>query len=572
MAAGARLGPTGVDALDLLGAFALIFLVMKSVDGLGNADGLAAGNGLFAGAALFGIAAFAHQDGLASVLIGFTAACFGFLAFNVRPASLFVGRGGRLGIGFTLAVGALAVDPVAVSWRELTTPLILLGIFLLDGLMVTGYRLRRRRSLFEHRNDHVLHRLVALGLVERRSRGLPRRRAAHPRGHRALHRPWDLPALAQCGVHASSWCSWSASKRRGRGWNGSNRVACRHGRGSSRSLLVVWLVAATAPLALAANDTVDLMQSGRESATRALNAAREGDAITARGSFEQAARAFGDARDKLESPLTSTGLAVPFLASNVRAARTLAEIGTDLANAGESLTAAVEPDALEVVDGRLPVEAVRQVTPEVGGRSRGAGQCPRPPRRPAIGSVPRGPGARCGRQGVRPTGCVPIGRQRTQQRRPSWRRRSSAPRATGPTSWWSRTTPSRRATGGFIGSYALITARDGKLEVGEMQRTRIWNEAIADNADAAYQAPDDYTRRYGQYQPQSTLQNVNLSPDFPSVAKVLESLAPQADLPKIDGVLSVDPAGLAALLELTGPVTLPLISGRLPSTVATSST
>ena len=54
-------------------------------------------------------------------------------------------------------------------------------------------------------------------------------------------------------------------------------------------LLVVWLVAATAPLALAANDTVDLMQSGREAATRALNAARDGDTITARGSFQQAA-------------------------------------------------------------------------------------------------------------------------------------------------------------------------------------------------------------------------------------------------------------------------------------------
>jgi hypothetical protein len=34
------------------------------------------------------------------------------------------------------------------------------------------------------------------------------------------------------------------------------------------------------------------------------------------------------------------------------------------------------------------------------------------------------------------------------------------------------------------------------------------------------------------------------------------NLAPQAGLPKVDGVLSVDPAGLAALLQLTGPVDL----------------
>ena len=50
---------------------------------------------------------------------------------------------------------------------------------------------------------------------------------------------------------------------------------------------------------------------------------------------------------------------------------------------------------------------------------------------------------------------------------------------------------------------------------------------------------------------------MNLSPDFPSVAEVLETLAPQAGLPRVDGVLSVDPAGLAALLQLTGPVTVP---------------
>ena len=69
-----------------------------------------------------------------------------------------------------------------------------------------------------------------------------------------------------------------------------------------------------------------------------------------------------------------------------------------------------------------------------------------------------------------------------------------------------------------------------------------------------YDAPDDYRTRYTQFDPATTLQNVNLSPDFPSVAQVLMSLAPQAGLTKVDGVLAVDPQGLAALLELTGPV------------------
>jgi hypothetical protein len=68
------------------------------------------------------------------------------------------------------------------------------------------------------------------------------------------------------------------------------------------------------------------------------------------------------------------------------------------------------------------------------------------------------------------------------------------------------------------------------------------------------EAPPDYHARYDQFAPSSTLQNVNLSPDFPSVAGLLMSQAPQIGLGPIDGVLAVDPFGLAALLELTGPV------------------
>jgi UDP-N-acetylmuramyl pentapeptide phosphotransferase/UDP-N-acetylglucosamine-1-phosphate transferase len=562
VAAGARLGPTGVDAFDVIGAFLVIVLVTKSVDGLGNADGLAVGTALSGGAALFGIAAFAHQDGLACVLAGFAGACFAFLAFNLRPASLFVGRGGRLGIGFTLAVGALAVEPVPASWRQLTTPLILLGIFLLDGIMVAAYRLRRRRSLFQHRSDHVLHRLVALGWTTTEA-------VAFLVVAQAL---LGIVALFTARGVLPLWLTASAAVlillvvgvEAGRA-----RLEREQPRGLPVwawivvLLLVVWLVAATAPLALAANDTVDLMQSGREAATRALNAAREGDTITAQGAFTQAAAAFGDARDKLESPLMSSGLAVPFLASNVRAARTLAEIGTDLANAGESLTVAVDPEALQVIDGRLPVEEVRKVTPELE-----HGAAVLTDARARLDSLRADPYLV---EQVRDA----VAKVYTQLAR--------AEREAGHAAAAAKLAPAifgaegdrtyllvvqnnaeSRPTGGFIGSYALITAHDGKLDVGDLLRTSTWNQAIDRQAKVSYTAPADYTRRYGQYQPATTLQNVNLSPDFPTVAQVLMSLAPQAGLPKIDGVLSVDPAGLAALLQLTGPVNLP---GQWPTDI-----
>jgi hypothetical protein len=111
-----------------------------------------------------------------------------------------------------------------------------------------------------------------------------------------------------------------------------------------------------------------------------------------------------------------------------------------------------------------------------------------------------------------------------------------------------------RATGGFIGSYGLITAQDGKLHVGDLLRTGIWNDAVRAVPDVTFKAPTDYRNRYTQFAPATTLQNINLSPDFPSVGQALMSLAPQAGVGAVDGVLAVDPEGLAALLQLTGPV------------------
>ena len=167
VAAGAELGPTGVDALDTIGAFVFIVAIVKSVDGFGNVDGLVAETGAAASVALFAIAGFGIQNGLAGVFAGTASACVAFLAFNLRPASLFVGRGGRLAVGFVLAVGALVVEPVPGGGRALALPLILLALFWFDALVVVVDRLRRRHSLLEHRSDHLVHRLASLGWTPR---------------------------------------------------------------------------------------------------------------------------------------------------------------------------------------------------------------------------------------------------------------------------------------------------------------------------------------------------------------------------------------------------------------------
>ena len=163
VAAGARFGPTGVHQLDVLLAFGFIVMVTQAADGLGNVDGLATGLGAASAAGLFALAAFGRQDDLASVALGLFASCFAFLAFNMRPASLFVGRAGRLAIGYTLAVGVLAVHVVPSAPRELLTPPMLVAVLLVDATVVAVDRLRRRHPLGAHRTDHLVHRLAVLG-------------------------------------------------------------------------------------------------------------------------------------------------------------------------------------------------------------------------------------------------------------------------------------------------------------------------------------------------------------------------------------------------------------------------
>jgi hypothetical protein len=99
-----------------------------------------------------------------------------------------------------------------------------------------------------------------------------------------------------------------------------------------------------------------------------------------------------------------------------------------------------------------------------------------------------------------------------------------------------------------------MTAENGKVTVGDQVRIGNWNAAVRADPSAKLEAPADYLRRYSQFQPKTTAQNINLSPDFPSVAEALMSVAPYAGAGPVDGVMAVDPQGLAALLELSGPV------------------
>ena len=113
-----------------------------------------------------------------------------------------------------------------------------------------------------------------------------------------------------------------------------------------------------------------------------------------------------------------------------------------------------------------------------------------------------------------------------------------------------------RGSGGIPGSFGELTLDLGRVRLERIGRSRDLNLG-GTPPGRTLSGPADYLARYARFGPQRSWQNVTMSPDFPSVARVMEQLYPQSGGREVDGVIGVDPIALAALLRLTGPVRVP---------------
>ena len=137
---------------------------------LDNMDGLCAGIALIAlGAYLAAGLGAEHSPSLivASAVMG---ALAGFLVYNFKPASIFLGDSGSLFVGFTvgaLTVGGYGADVNSNIVSVIAVPVLILLIPIFDTTLVTVSRKLSGRSASQGGTDHSSHRLVALGFSER---------------------------------------------------------------------------------------------------------------------------------------------------------------------------------------------------------------------------------------------------------------------------------------------------------------------------------------------------------------------------------------------------------------------
>jgi UDP-GlcNAc:undecaprenyl-phosphate GlcNAc-1-phosphate transferase len=97
----------------------------------------------------------------------------GFLHFNLRPGTVFLGDCGSLLIGYLLGSLTLLeryVSHASSSLFPVLMPVVVLAVPIVDTATVVAIRLREGRPIYVGDKSHLSHRLVALGFSRRAAR------------------------------------------------------------------------------------------------------------------------------------------------------------------------------------------------------------------------------------------------------------------------------------------------------------------------------------------------------------------------------------------------------------------
>jgi len=115
-------------------------------------------------------------------------------------------------------------------------------------------------------------------------------------------------------------------------------------------------------------------------------------------------------------------------------------------------------------------------------------------------------------------------------------------------------TAEMRGSGGMVLNYGVLEGRDGVIDLTEFGRI---DELALEAPVPDALVPEDYLARWNGFDPLLRWRQANLAGDFTVVAPVLEAMYSTARGETVDGVIQVDPQGLAAILDGVGPVTVP---------------
>lgn len=333
------------------------------------------------------------------------------------------------------------------------------------------------------------------------------------------------------------------------GWFGANErgrlLALRVG-GAAAALVVLVLVTATV-----------MLQSGRDAATDGVYAAERGVIAAREGELDRAERllnvadgSFSDARSRLDSIWVKPALLVPILSQNIRAARTAVTAGSDLSAVAADVTQSLDLSALTGDGGTFDLATLQAAAPRLETASASLTDA-----REMLADVDDRWLLSSLSEGIRSANVDLVDAQVDAELAGSAAR--VVPQLLGvdrPQRYFVifASPAEARELGGFMGSWALIEAHRGSVSQVSAGR---WQDLVDQSRTGELDHPDGYPDFYTSIDPVNFPANVTSIPDVAEVARAIVDLFPTFEGAPIDGALYVDPFGLAALLDVVGPVT-----------------
>ncbi len=294
-------------------------------------------------------------------------------------------------------------------------------------------------------------------------------------------------------------------------------------------------------------------RSGRSALVEASAAFLQRNPDLAHSQFEKARKSFGSSEQRLNSPLVRPMRLVPLLGSHVGVARSLSSIGAGVADAGLAATDALEqlPEReLRLVGGRMDLALVRRASAAFRGSLGAVDEISRELQRMPSGWV-LSPLAKARREAldILPTAVDGIRKGKVAlDGMPSLLAENGLKRYLIAFSNLSEL----RGTGGFIGYVTSLKAENGDLDLEDLSGRP--TEIFPPPAEVSLTYPDWFPQ--GLRNESGIFQNINLTTDFPTAGSLIAQTA-QVAWGQVDGVIGVDPNGLAAVLRLTGPISVP---------------
>lgn len=143
--------------------------IMNTVNLIDGLDGLAAGVAAIASLSICYTAYIHGMDEVALAMLAIAGGALGFLPYNFHPAKIFMGDSGSLFLGFMLASFSIMGPVKGATIVATIVPVLVLGIPIFDTAFAILRRLINRRPIMEADKGHLHHRMMAVGLGQKRT-------------------------------------------------------------------------------------------------------------------------------------------------------------------------------------------------------------------------------------------------------------------------------------------------------------------------------------------------------------------------------------------------------------------